>query len=100
MTVPGENPVFFGTTLDPGWDKNRFSRHIFALDHQYKLFDDGRMYDIRGTEMREIKLDPASLDQGALAAKKNLRKVIDQTMRGYISPHALKKVDAFGTPLP
>ena len=24
----------------------------------------------------------------------------DQTMQGYISPHALKKVDAFGTPLP
>ena len=91
---------FFWYDPRPGWDKNRFSRHIFALDHQYKLFDDGRMYDIQGTEMREIKLDPASLDQGALAAKKKLRKVIDQTMRGYISPHALKKVNAFGTPLP
>ena len=97
---PRRKSCFFWYDPRPGWDKNRFSRHIFALDHQYKLFDDGRMYDIQGTEMREIKLDPASLDQGALAAKKKLRKVIDQTMRGYISPHALKKVDAFGTPLP
>ena len=97
---PRRKSCFFWYDPRPGWDKNRFSRHIFALDHQYKLFDDGRMYNIQGTEMREIKLNPASLNQEALTAKKKLRKVIDQTMQGYISPHALKKVDAFGTPLP
>ena len=97
---PRQKSCFFWYDPRPGWNKNRFSRHIFSLDHQYKLFDDGRMYNIQGTEMREIKLNPASLDQEALAAKKKLRKVIDQTMQGYISPHALKKVDAFGTPIP
>ena len=29
---------FFWYDPRPGWDKDRFSRHVFALDHNYKLF--------------------------------------------------------------
>ncbi len=87
---------FFWYDPRPGWDKDRFSRHIFALDHNYKLFDDGRMFDIRGTEMQESKLDPSQLDTEAKTSRKKLRKAIDQMMQGTLSPHARKLVDAYG----
>ena len=96
---PRREWCFFWYDPRPGWDKNRFSRHIFALDHNYKLFDDGRMFDIRGTEMREKKIDPSQLDTKAKTATKKLRQVIDQMMQGTLSPHARKLVDAYGNPL-
>ena len=79
---PRREWCFFWYDPRPGWDKNRFSRHIFALDHNYKLFDDGRMFDIRGTVMRETKIDPSQLDTKAKTATKKLRQVIDQMMQG------------------
>lgn len=90
---------FFWYDPRPGWDKNRFSRHVFALDHQYKLFSDGRFFDIRGREMREVKLDVTGLGKKALQAKTKLKRAIDETMKGPVSKHALKLVDAFGNPL-
>ena len=83
---PRREWCFFWYDPRPGWDKNRFSRHIFALDHNYKLFDDGRMFDIRGTEMRETKIDPSQLDTKAKTATKKLRQVIDQMMQGTSLP--------------
>jgi arylsulfatase A-like enzyme len=96
---PRREWCFFWYDPRPGWDKDRFSRHIFALDHNYKLFNDGRMFDIRGTEMREIKLDPSQLDTEAKTGRKKLRNAIDQMMLGTLSPHARKLVDAYGNPL-
>ncbi|MFT4690160.1 MAG: arylsulfatase A-like enzyme [Limisphaerales bacterium] len=87
---------FFWYDPRPGWDKNRFSRHIFALDHKYKLFSDGRMFDIRGTEMREKALDLKRLTPAAKAARTKLQKAIKQTMQPPISAHAKIVVDAFG----
>ena len=93
---PRREWCFFWYDPRPGWDKDRFSRHIFALDHNYKLFNDGRMFDIRGTEMRESKLDPSQLDTDAKTGRKKLRNAIDQMMQGTLSPHARKLVDAYG----
>jgi len=97
---PRRESCFFWYDPRPGWDKNRFSRHIFALDHKYKLFDDGRMFDIRGTEMREDEVDLNQLNGEAEAAREKLRQTLNRTMRGPISPHALKLVDAYGNSLP
>jgi len=90
---------FFWYDPRPGWDKNRFSRHVFALDHQYKLFSDGRFFDIRGKEMREAELDVTGLGKKALQARDKLKGAIKETMKGPVSKHALKVVDAFGNPL-
>ena len=91
---------FFWYDPRPGWDKDRFSRSIFALDHNYKLFSDGRLFDIRGEEMWENELSLGDLGSKALQAKKKLKKAIAQAMEGPISKQALKVVDAFGNPLP
>ncbi len=90
---------FFWYDPRPGWDKNRFSRHVFALDHQYKLYSDGRFFDIRGKEMRETALDLTGLGQKARQARDKLKGVIKETMKGPVSKHALKVVDAYGNPL-
>jgi arylsulfatase A-like enzyme len=91
---------FFWYDPRPGWDKDRFSRSIFALDHDYKLFSDGRLFDIRGEEMRETELRLGGLGSKALQSKNKLKKAIAQAMKGPISKQARKVVDAFGNPLP
>lgn len=90
---------FFWYDPRPGWDKERYSRHIFALDHSYKLFSDGRFFDIRGEGLREVALDPRQLSDKAKAARRKLQKVIDQSMRPPLSPAAETVVDAFGDPV-
>ena len=58
------------------------------------------MFDIRGTEMREDEVDLNQLNGEAQAAREKLRQTLDRTMRGPISPHARKLVDAYGNSLP
>jgi len=90
---------FFWYDPRPGWDKERFSRHIFALDHHHKLFADGRFFDIAGTGFREEPLDPADLSPRAEIARRKLRAVIDEMMTPPRSPAARIEVDAFGNPV-
>ncbi len=90
---------FFWYDPRPGWDKARFSRHIFALDHNYKLFSDGRFYDIRGNGVREVPLDQNNLSPEAKAARKKLQSAITHMMQPPISPAAQTLVDGYGNPL-
>lgn len=89
---------FFWYDPRPGWDKERFARHIFALDHHYKLFSDGRLYDISGDGLKENLLEDEP-DAEAIAAASKLQAVIDEKMSGPVSAAAKVEVDAFGDPL-
>jgi arylsulfatase A-like enzyme len=80
--------AFFWYDPRPGWDKDKFSRHIFALDHDFKLFEDGRMFDIGGLTPAETELDTASLSPAALAAREKLEKVIAGIMKPPMSTAA------------
>lgn len=91
--------AFFWYDPRPGWDKERFSRHIFALDHDYKLFEDGRFFDISGEGFREEPLDVGALDAGAEEARRKLRAAIDSMMEPPLSDAAKQEVDAFGDPV-
>lgn len=92
--------AFFWYDPRPGWDKERFSRHVFALDHRYKLFDDGRLFDITGEGFREEPLDANNLTPEAESARKKLRAAIDAMRQPPISDAAKVEVDAFGEPIP
>ncbi|MEO0414689.1 MAG: sulfatase-like hydrolase/transferase, partial [Verrucomicrobiota bacterium] len=70
--------AFFWYDPRPGWDKERFRRHIFALDHDYKLFQDGRFYQISGDGLREDELDNTQLTDAQKAAKAKLSKAIKE----------------------
>ncbi|MCB1230071.1 MAG: sulfatase-like hydrolase/transferase [Verrucomicrobiae bacterium] len=91
--------AFFWYDPRPGWDKERYARHIFALDHRYKLFRDGRFFDIAGEGYREQPLDLENLGSEAAAARDRLRKVIDEMMKPPISEAAQVEVDAYGEPV-
>lgn len=91
--------AFFWYDPRPGWDKVKYSRHIFALDHNYKLFSDGRLYLISEEGFREKLIGEADMDAKAKAAKQRLQSVIDEKMSGPISEAAKTEVDAFGDPL-
>ncbi|MGK0186728.1 MAG: arylsulfatase A [Verrucomicrobiales bacterium] len=91
--------AFFWYDPRPGWDKEKFSRSIFALDHHYKLFSDGRMFDIAGETLREESLDPAALSTEAEAARTKLKAAIAKMMQPPLSSGALIEVDTFGVPV-
>jgi len=80
--------AFFWYDPRPGIDKAQFSRHIFALDHNFKLFDDGRLFDIGGLIPIETELDTTQLSPGAEIARDKLRKVISNMMKEPLSQAA------------
>ncbi|MGC6425698.1 MAG: sulfatase-like hydrolase/transferase, partial [Akkermansiaceae bacterium] len=92
--------AFFWYDPRPGWDKEKFSRSIFALDHRYKLFSDGRLYAIDGLGYKEELLPADSLSAEARSARAKLQKAIDSMMQPPISEGARIEVDTYGNPLP
>lgn len=91
--------AFFWYDPRPGWDKEKFSRSIFALDHDYKLFTDGRFFDIKGETLREEALDTENLTPTAKAAHEKLSQAIKKMMQAPMSDAALTEVDTFGNPI-
>jgi len=90
--------AFFWYDPRPGWDKDQFKRSIFALDHQHKLFSDGRMYDIRGEGLCERLMDLHQLTSEQRRARCKLSAVITHMMREPMSQVAKVEVNAFGVP--
>jgi arylsulfatase A-like enzyme len=43
----------------PGWDKDRYRLQRFAWDTRFKLYDDGRLYDISRDVLEQSPLDAA-----------------------------------------
>ena len=91
--------AFFWYDPRPGWDKDKFSRHIFALDHHYKLFSDGRFFDIAGSGFQEVPLNLSSLSKEAQAAREKLQAAIQRCMLPPLSVAAKVEVDAYGKPV-
>ncbi len=81
----------------PGWDKEGRSRFIFALDQRYKLFSDGRFFEIESEAMGEEPLqDPLTMD--AVEARTKLQRVLNEMMAPPLSEAALTDPDEFGKP--
>lgn len=77
----------------PGWDKERFGRHVFALDKHYKLFRSGRLYKLTETPLEEIEVDPLSMSDADREAKRELGMVLARALKGTEEPPL---VDAYG----
>ncbi|MEM7013369.1 MAG: sulfatase-like hydrolase/transferase, partial [Verrucomicrobiota bacterium] len=90
---------FFWYDPRPGWDKEAYTRQIFALDHKYKHFDDGRFFDIAGVGVSEEELSVDGLPADAAAAREKLQAAIDAMMQEPLSAAAKTEVDAFGDPI-
>jgi arylsulfatase A len=75
--------AFFWHDPRPGWDKEKRTRHIFALDHQFKLYSDGRFYDLSADLAEQHSLVAASLTALQRAARSKLAAVIAQQMKDF-----------------
>ncbi len=87
--------AFFWYDPRPGWDKERFSRHVFALNREYKLFRSGRLFRLTDLPLQEIEVNPLAMSDQDRGAKEQLTKFIDQSLAGSEQP-AL--VNAYGQP--
>ena len=87
--------AFFWYDPRPGWDKERFRRHVFALNKDYKLFRNGRLYRLTDRPLEEIEVDPLSMSARDRTAKKQLGEFIEATMAGVSEPPL---IDAYGEP--
>ncbi|WP_235034035.1 sulfatase-like hydrolase/transferase [Roseiconus lacunae] len=83
--------AFFWYDPRPGWDKERFSRHVFALNQTHKLFRNGGLYRINDPILSETFVE--SETAGDTASRRQLRAVIDKAMAGVEEPPL---VDSFG----
>lgn len=90
---------FFWYDPRPGYDKEKFSRAVFALDHDYKYFSDGRLYAISGLTPTERLLEPAAYSEADRAAREKLHAVIGRMMTPPLAPAVTREVDAFGEPV-
>lgn len=89
--------AFFWYDPRPGWDKERFGRHIFALNHTHKLYQDGRLIRLTERPLEEIPVPMSKAGPQDLDAHRLLTGFIEQQLRGVRQPPL---VDAFGKPVP
>lgn len=90
---------FFWYDPRPGWDKEAYRRHIFALDKTHKLFNDGRFYEITGDDFNESPIDRNGMSAFDAKQEEKLRAAIDSMMKEPLSAGAKIEVDAFGNPI-
>ena len=92
--LPRRDAAFFWYDPRPGWDKERFARHVFALNQTHKLFRDGRLFRIGTLPLEEIFVQHDQPEDSAERAQ--LLQVISEAMAGVEEPPL---VDAYGIPL-
>lgn len=88
--------AFFWYDSRPGWDKERFRRSVFAVDHHYKLFRTGRLFRLNDNKpLEETAVDPLNMTAADIAAHEKLSQVIDKMMGDGDEPPL---VNAYGKP--
>ena len=60
----------------PGWAKEQYRLERFARDQRFKLYEDGRLFDVPADPLEEHPL-PADAGEAAAAARTKLRRVLD-----------------------
>ncbi len=61
----------------PGWDKERFRLERFARTQRFKLYDDGRLFDIPADVLEEKLIAQGADTKISAAARARLQKVLD-----------------------
>jgi arylsulfatase A-like enzyme len=93
---PRRDAAFFWYDPRPGWDKERFHRHVFAINRTHKLFRDGRLFRLSELPLEESLVPPEQMTAADREAATRLQKVIQDELAGVGEPPLL---DAFGNPL-
>lgn len=62
----------------PGWDKDQFTLEVFARDQRYKLYSDGRLFDVPDAPTEKRPIAPGQAGAEAARARKKLQGVLDR----------------------
>ncbi len=65
----------------PGWDKDQFTLSRFARDQRFKLYDDGRLFDVPADPLEQSPLPSGIRSIDAIVARAKLRAVLDDMAR-------------------
>ncbi|MDB4459103.1 sulfatase-like hydrolase/transferase [bacterium] len=60
----------------PGWDKDQFRKIRFARDKQYKLYGDGKLYDVPNDKLEKSPILAASDTEATRMARQRLSAVL------------------------
>jgi arylsulfatase A-like enzyme len=74
--------VFWHFDPLPGWGKEQYRLVRFARDRQFKLYDDGRLYDIPGDQLEQKPVGEGEGGAPAERSRKKLRSVLDRMKPG------------------
>ncbi len=61
----------------PGWDKDQFRKVRFARDKRYKLYGDGKLYDVPNDKLEQQPIFPANDTEATRRARQRLALVLD-----------------------
>ncbi len=61
----------------PGWDKDKFTRKRYARNKRFKLYEDGRLFDVPFDLNEEHPISPGDETPEAKAARKQLSQVLE-----------------------
>ncbi|MEZ5039563.1 MAG: sulfatase-like hydrolase/transferase [Saprospiraceae bacterium] len=77
-----QSPETLMVHYDPRWGKevNAF-RNLFAQTTKYKLYQDGKMYDLHKDPLEQSPLQQQELTDNLLAIRQQLQSVLDQAPR-------------------
>lgn len=65
----------------PGWDKEKFTHERFARDQRFKLYGDGRLFDIPADVLEERAIPAGEGGPEAQAAREKLQEVLDRMVK-------------------
>jgi hypothetical protein len=65
----------------PGWDKEPYRLEIFARDQRYKLYSDGRFYNVSNDVLEQKPIPLGRGGSAATAARVKLKAVLDKMKR-------------------
>lgn len=61
----------------PGWDKDKFALVRYARTKRFKLYDNGRLYDISNDRLESRPILPADDSESSRQARETLTQVLD-----------------------
>jgi arylsulfatase A-like enzyme len=61
----------------PGWDKKQYTLQRFARDQRFKLYDDGKLYDVPDDVLEQQPLKKGEGGPAANRARQKLKSVLD-----------------------
>lgn len=89
--------AFFWYDPRPGWDKERFGRHVFAINKTHKYFRSGDLFRLTDQPLEEVLITERAMSDEDRESKRMLAEVIEKQLGSDAEPPL---VDAFGQTVP